>query len=294
MAPMKKKVLMERRTFLGLSAMTVAVAAVTRANGELAQAAVAAPQNDVRLGMCSYTFRDFDRAQLIAFLKQLEISTINLKDAKNHLPSTSPADEQKALDDFKAAGIAPTAVGTVYFPKDEDDDIRSKFEYAKRAGVKVIVAGDPQPQVLPRIERFVKEYDIALAIHNHGPEDKIWKSPLDVLKAVHGMDIRMGCCIDVGHTMRAGVNPVDAIRAAGPRLHDVHMKDLAKPNVKESQVAVGRGVMPVREIFAELARMRYPGNVDLEYEIHADDPMPGVIESMAYMRGVMAGMGWKS
>jgi sugar phosphate isomerase/epimerase len=94
--------------------------------------------------------------------------------------------------------------------------------------------------------------------------------------------------------MRAGVNPVDAIRAAGARLHDVHMKDLAQPNVKESQVAVGRGVMPVREIFAELAKMRYPGYVDLEYEIHADDPMPGVIESIAYMRGVLAGMGWKS
>ena len=93
--------------------------------------------------MCSYTFRSFDRAHLIGFLKQLEISTINLKDAKDHLPSTSAAEEQKALDDYKAAAITPTAVGTVYFPKDEDADIRSKFEYAKLAGVKVIVAGDP-------------------------------------------------------------------------------------------------------------------------------------------------------
>ena len=244
--------------------------------------------------MCSYTFRNFDRAQLIGFLKQLQITTINLKDAKDHLPSTSPEAEQQALDDYKAAGITPTAVGTVYFGKDEDADIRSKFEYAKRAGVKVIVAGDPTPAMLPHVERLVKEYDIAFAIHNHGPEDKIWKSPLDVLKAVHGLDVRMGCCVDVGHTMRAGVNPVDAFRAAGPRLHDVHMKDLAKADAKDSQVAVGRGLMPVREMFAELAKMRYPGYVDLEYEIHGDDPMPGVIESMAYMRGVLAGMGWKS
>jgi sugar phosphate isomerase/epimerase len=289
------KTSMERRAFLGLTAMTAAAAAILPANGEPAQAAAGSTSHvPVRLGMCSYTFRNFDRSQLIGFLKQLQISTINLKDAKDHLPSTSAADEQKALDDYRGAGITPTAVGTVYFRKDEDADVREKFEYAKRAGVKVIVAGDPEPQVLPRIERFVKEYDIAFAVHNHGPEDKIWKSPLDVLKAVHGMDVRMGCCIDVGHTMRAGVGPVDAIRAVGPRLHDVHMKDLAQPNVKESQVAVGRGVMPVREIFAELAKMRYPGYVDLEYEIHGDDPMPGVIESMAYMRGVLAGMGWKS
>jgi sugar phosphate isomerase/epimerase len=248
----------------------------------------------VRLGMCSYTFRNFDRAQLIGFLKQLQISTINLKDAKDHLPSTSVADQEKALEDYRAAGITPTAVGTVYFSKDEDADIREKFEYAKRAGVRVIVAGDPAPAVLPRLERFVKEYDIAIAIHNHGPEDKIWKSPLDVLKAVQGMDVRMGCCIDVGHTMRAGTDVVEAIKAAGPRLHDVHMKDLAESNVKESQVAVGRGLMPVRAIFETLAAMKYPGYVDLEYEIHADDPMPGVIESMAYMRGVLTGIGWKS
>ncbi len=285
----------ERRSFLAFSAMALSAAAVRGAYGQSAQQdAKPAAQLPVRLGMCSYTFRNFDRAQLIGFLKQLEITTINLKDAKDHLPSTSADDEQKALDDYHAAGITPTAVGTVYFRKDEDADIREKFEYAKRAGVKVIVAGDPEPQVLPRLERFVKEYDIAIGVHNHGPEDKIWKSPLDVLKAVHGMDVRMGCCIDVGHTMRTGTDPVEAIRAAGPRLHDVHMKDLAQPDVKESQVAVGRGVMPVREIFAELAKMRYPGYVDLEYEIHGDDPMPGVIESMAYMRGVMAGMGWKS
>lgn len=290
MARMKNT--LQRRTFLGLSGMAAAAAVAPLALAEAPQSA--ATDSPVRLGMCSYTFRNFDRAKLIGFLKQLQISTINLKDAKDHLPSTSSEAEQQALDDYKAAGITPTAVGTVYFGKDENADIRSKFEYAKRAGVKVIVAGDPTPAMLPHIEPFVKEYDIAFAIHNHGPEDKIWKSPLDVLKAVQGMDNRMGCCIDIGHTMRAGVNPVDAVRAAGPRLHDMHAKDLAKADEKDSQVAVGRGLMPMREIFAELAKIRYPGYVDLEYEIHGDDPMPGVIESMAYMRGVLAGMGWQS
>lgn len=289
-----------RRRFLRLGAMaavTGAVSAQTAIGLKSKRVPLEKPiagEPPVRLGMASYTFREFDRAHVIAFMKQLQLTTINLKDVKDHLPSTSAAEEQTALDDYRAAGITPTAVGTIYFPKDDDDDIRGKFEYARRAGVKVIVAGDPAPSTLPRLERFVKEYDIAIAVHNHGPEDKIWKSPLDVLKAVEGMDLRMGCCIDVGHTMRAGVNPVDAIRAAGPRLHDIHMKDLAKADAKDSQVAVGRGLMPVREIFETLAAMRYPGYVDLEYEIHGDDPMPGVIESIAYMRGVLAGMRWKS
>ncbi len=288
----------DRRAFVKVGAMAAAAGVIMPrawASGARGQAGGGVGAGvGVRLGMCSYTFRNFDRAQMIGFLKQLGLATVNLKDVKDHLPSTSPEEEEKALDDYKAAGITPTAVGTIYFPKDEDADIREKFEYAKRAGVRVIVAGDPTQAMLPRIEKFVKEYDIRLAIHNHGPEDKIWHSPLDVLKAVQGMDERMGCCIDVGHTMRAGVDPVKAVRATGPRLHDMHIKDLAKADARDSQVAVGRGIMPIREIFAALEEISYPGYVDLEYEIHGDDPMPGVIESMAYMRGVLTGMGSRS
>jgi sugar phosphate isomerase/epimerase len=246
----------------------------------------------IKLGMASYTFRNFDRAKVIEFMKELKLADLNAKDVKDHLPMSPPEATQQAVADYKANGIKLTAVGTVYFPKNEDDDIRTRFEYAKRAGVGVIVAGDPTPDTLPRIEKFVKEYDIRLAIHNHGPEDKQWPSPMDVLKAVRNMDPRMGCCIDVGHTARAGADPVEAIRAVGPRLFDVHIKDLTDFHSKESQVAVGDGIMPVRGIFEALIAIRYRGYVDLEYEVHADDPMPGVTKSIAYMRGVLAGMGY--
>jgi len=240
--------------------------------------------------MASYTFRSFERAKVIAWMKQLRLDRLNCKDAKDHLPSTSVEAEQQAIDDYKAAGIKLTAAGTIGFPKDEDDDIRAKFEYCKRAGISVIVA-DPEVAVLPRLEKFVKEYDFRLAIHNHGPEHKVFHSPLDVLKAVKGMDVRMGCCIDVGHTMRAGTDVVAAIHTVGPRLYDMHMKDLAKADAKDSQVAVGAGIMPVPQIFEALIKLGYKGNVDLEYEIFPNDPMPGVTESFAYMRGVLAGMG---
>jgi hypothetical protein len=129
--------------------------------------------------MASYTFRNFDRATVIKFLKQLRIDTLNCKGPKDHLPSTSPEAEQEAIDAYKATGIRLTAVGTVSFPKDDEADIRAKFDYAKRAGVPVVVC-DPEVEVLPRLERFVKEYDIRLAVHNHGPEAKAFRSPLDV------------------------------------------------------------------------------------------------------------------
>jgi sugar phosphate isomerase/epimerase len=224
-------------------------------------------------------------------MKQLNVSALNAKDAKDHLPM-DPQQEASALADYAAAGIKLHAAGAIYFAKDEDTDIRAKFEYCKRAGIGVIVAGDPTPETLPRIEKFVKEYDIRIAIHNHGPEDKLWPSPLDVLKAVKGMDPRMGCCIDVGHTARAGTDVVQAIHEAGPRLFNMHMKDLTDFQNKESQVAVGEGIMPVRKIFETLVAIKYRGFVDLEYEVRPDDPMPGVISSFAYMRGVLAGMGY--
>lgn len=249
-----------------------------------------ASASPIRLGIASYTFRNFDQAHLIDFMKQLKTPYLNLKDV--HLPMT-PADQvSKRAAEYRAAGMKLTALGTIYFPKDDDNDIRAKFEYCKAAGVSLIV-GSPTHKTLPRVEKFVKEYNIRVGIHNHGPEDKEWPSPLTVLDAVKNMDRRIGCCIDVGHTMRTGTDVVWAIRKAGPRLFDIHMKDLAERTVKSSQVAVGDGLMPVRDIFQALIEMRYPGQVDLEYEIFPSDPMPGVIKSFAYMRGVLAGMGYK-
>jgi sugar phosphate isomerase/epimerase len=226
----------------------------------------------IRLGVASYSFHKFDRAHVIDFMKELKTPYLNAKDVNDQLPSTSNEAEDAAIAAYKAAGIELTAAGVIYFPKADAEDVRKKFEYAKRAGISLI-AGSPVPEALPEVEKAVKEFDIRLAIHNHGPEDKEWPSPLDVLKGT-------------------GTDPVEAIRKAGPRLYDMHIKDLADMKVKESQVAVGDGKMPVRAIFEELTAIGYKGFVDLEYEIHENDPLPGMIKSFAYMRGVLAGLGY--
>ena len=283
---------LSRRSFFRTSAFAAAACAAPAVAFAEPKPASGSP-SPIQLGIATYTFRNFTRAQMIPWLKQLMVSSINCKDTKDHLPMDAAAEEQ-AISDYRSNGIALHAAGTIYFPKDEDEDIRSKFEYCKRAGIQVIVAGDPAPATLPRIEKFVKQYDIRFAIHNHGPEDKVFPSPLDVLKAVKGMDPRMGCCIDVGHTVRAGTDVMEAIHAAGPRLYNMHIKDLASFTEKESQVAVGEGKMPIGEIFEALVKTNYRGWVDLEYEIHGDDPMPGVTQSFAYMRGVLSGMGYRT
>jgi sugar phosphate isomerase/epimerase len=287
--PMLKSAL-SRRDFVRSGALLAAACVAPRDVFSLAGKPTSTDQaSPIRLGLASYTFRNFTRGQMIGFMKQLNVFALNAKDVKDHLPM-DPQEEEAALADYAAADIKLHAAGAIYFTKDEDEDVRAKFEYCKRARIAVIVAGDPSLETLPRIEKFVKQYDIRVAIHNHGPEDKLWPSPLDVLKAVKRFDRRIGCCIDVGHAVRAGTDVVQAIHEAGPRLFNLHMKDLTNFASKESQVAVGDGIMPVRKMFEALIATRYKGFVDLEYEIFPDDPMPGVISSFAYMRGVLAGM----
>lgn len=278
-----------RRDFVRSGALFAAAAGSNDVSALALERPLSDEASPVRLGLASYTFRNFSRKQLIAFMKQLNVLALNAKDVKDHLP-IDVHEESAALADYSAARIKLHAAGAIYFTKDEDADIRSKFEYCKRAGIDVVVAGDPTPETLPRIEKFAKEYDIRVAIHNHGPEDRLWPSPLNVLRAVKNMDPRLGCCIDVGHTVRTGTDLVQAIHEAGSRLFNVHMKDLTDFVSKESQVAVGDGIMPVPEMFAALIEMKYKGYVDLEYEVHPDDPMPGVIASFAYMRGILSGL----
>ena len=295
-----------RRTFLKLAGLGAAGAALNKASAASFSAdesnaiganlssdrhdlaSTRAPDAGVKLGVASYSLRNFPRAKAIEMTKALGTPYINLKSV--HLPyEASPAEIAAARSEVEAAGLQIVGGGMITFETDTDDGVRKYFDYAKAAGMPVMVS-TCKPSVVPRVEKFAKQYDIKIAIHNHGPEDQDFPSPYDVLKAVKGMDPRMGLCIDVGHTVRTGTDVVRAVADAGPRLLDMHVKDLRDLKVKESQCIVGEGVIPIVDIFRQLRAMRYPGYVNLEYEIDADDPLPGMKQSFAYMRGVLAGL----
>ena len=241
-----------------------------------------------KIGVASYSLRNFPRPQAIEMTKALGVRYINFKSV--HLAYDAPAAEiTTARAELAAAGLELVGGGMITFETDTDDGVRKYFDYAKAAGMPLIVC-TCKASSLPRIEKFVREYDIKIAIHNHGPEDPNFPSPYDVLNAVKGMDPRVGLCIDMGHTVRAGADVVRAVADAGPRLLDMHAKDLRDFSSVDSQCAVGEGKMPIAEIFRELRRMRYPGYVNLEYEIEPDNPLPGMKLSISYMRGVSSGL----
>jgi sugar phosphate isomerase/epimerase len=139
-------------------------------------------------------------------------------------------------------------------------------------------------------EKMIREFDIKVAIHNHGPEDKFFPAPHDAYKALKGRDKRFGLCVDIGHTARAGVNPVKAVEDCKDRVLDLHLKDLADTKARDSQVEVGKGVLDIPGLFRALHKIGFAGHAGLEYEINADNPLAGMKESFAYMRGVLAAL----
>ncbi len=242
----------------------------------------------LKLGVASYSLRNFSREQAIEMTRSLGVRYINFKSV--HLPyDAKPAEFSAARAQLAAARLELVGGGTITFETDTDDGVRKYFEYAKAAGMPTIVC-TCKPAVLPRIEKFAKQYDINIAIHNHGPEDENFPSPYDVLKTIRGMDPRMGLCVDLGHTVRAGTDPVQAVADAGARLHDMHAKDLRDFKSADSQCIVGEGKIPIAEIFRQLRAISYSGYVNLEYEIEPDNPLPGMRQSLAYERGVVAGL----
>ncbi len=283
---------MSRRSFIGAAAVGAVAAIAARAGADPVPAPRAwtiEPDNSgIKLGVASYSLRNFSRQQAIDMTKSLGVRYINFKSV--HLAyEASPDEFAKARAELTAAGLELVGGGMITFDADTDEGVRKYFDYAKAAGMPVIVFTS-KASVLPRIEKFARQYDIKAAIHNHGPEDPNFPSPYDALKAVKGMDPRMGLCIDLGHTVRAGTDPVRAIADAGPRLLDMHAKDLRDFKSVDSQCVVGEGQIPMADIFRQLRANRYGGYVNLEYEIEPDNPLPGMKQSFAYMRGVLSGL----
>ncbi|MCW5963153.1 MAG: sugar phosphate isomerase/epimerase [Bryobacterales bacterium] len=277
---------LNRRNFLG--GATLAAGTLAAASCAQSPAPQAAAKPEFVLSVATYSLRKFDRPTAIKMIQDLGVKHVCAKSF--HLPYEASPEELAAIrKEYEDAGLKIIGGGTVTMQKEDEAEMRAYFEYAKHSGMGFMVIA-PTVQTLPMIEKFVKEYDIAVAIHNHGTEDKHFPGPQDVLPHIKDMDPRMGLCVDLGHTTRTGINIIEALEMSGSRILDVHIKDLKDLMVKGSDIEVGRGAMPIAKIFQTLAKMGYKRQVGLEYEIKADDPFPGMNESYAYQRGVLAAM----
>jgi len=245
-------------------------------------------REEIRLGVCTYSFHSFQRRLAISMMKQLGAPYVSVKEF--HLPyCITPQEASRARNDFQRAGLTIVSGGVIPLADEEPAALKRYFEYARGCGMPMIIAA-PTHSALGAVEKLAQEFDIRVAIHNHGPEDEEFPTAKSVLEAVKGRDARLGLCLDLGHSLRSGAEVVQELAVAGTRLLDVHIKDLRSASEKKSQCDVGEGIMPVVAIFQQLKKMAYGGCVNLEYEINGDNPLPGMLHSFGYMRGVLAGL----
>jgi len=248
------------------------------------------PWMGLKVGVATYTLRELPIEETIKGVKRVGLKYVSIKNVKNHIDLSHPPEQRKERAKmFRDAGLIPLSVGNVSMRSGEAD-IRKAFEYARDIDVPTIVCA-PSLDAIPFLDEMVKQFDIRLAIHNHGPEDKgYFPSPYDVMRAVEKFDKRIGLCIDVGHTARAGVDPAESIVKCQERLYDLHIKDISALGDKNTPIEGGRGILDSKSILAALLKIKYQGLVGFEYEKDAKDPVPGLAESVGYIKGLLAGM----
>jgi sugar phosphate isomerase/epimerase len=289
-------IFISRRDLLKTGAL--AAAAIPTVN--LTSLSAPAPQEadpwlGLKIGVATYTVRELPIEDAIKAVNRVGLKYVSIKNVPNHVDLSHTTEERKQRAQmFRDAGIVPLSVGNVGMKNDEAD-MRRAFEYVRDVGVPTMVcsptrdAGDLDKWV-KTLDPLVKEFNIKLAIHNHGPEDKNFPSPYDVMKTVEKYDKRIGLCIDVGHTARAGVDPAESILKCSERLYDVHLKDISALGNRNTPIESGRGILNSKSILAALLKIKYQGLVGFEYEKDAKDPVPGLAESVGYVKGLLAGL----
>ena len=273
-----------RRNFLKTTALGISAAGVLPVFAKTLPNKSPAPQSELlHVGVAGYTFHNLNVDQSIAILKQVDVNAISIKDF--HLPlDSSPEKITEVLGKFHEAGIEVYAAGVIYMKSEAEID--RTFDYAKRIGVNMIV-GVPNYELLGYAEQKVKLTNIRLAIHNHGPEDKLYPGPKDVYDRVKNLDNRIGLCFDIGHGARAGADPAKSVIEFGPRIFDMHIKDVTADGTGERAIQMGRGTIDFPALVSALKKIEYSGRCSIEFEMNVQDPLPGLAESVGYFRGVM-------
>lgn len=261
----------------GLTGLSAAIPAAAMAN-EFKKQPV-----QLTLGLASYTLRNFKVEEVIKVCTRLELKNITLK--SNHLPLDSSPEAIKSITGkFRDAGINVYGVGVIYMKTEQE--VRKTFDYAQLAGVAMII-GVPNYELLPLVNELVKERNIKLAVHNHGPEDKMYPSVDIVHDKIKDLDMRIGHCIDIGHVIRNSQDPATMLNKYKDRLFDMHMKDETKAVKEGKPTEIGRGVTDIPGVIKTLGKINYSGTVAIEYEKDGDEPLSGLAESVGYLRGIM-------
>ncbi len=280
---------LSRRRFLALSAAAAAGATFFDAPRVLSAAGLNVaddPWGGFPLGVQSYSLRNFNTVEAVRHIQGMGLHYAELY--SKHLDTKASDDQIKeTLKLLEDAGIKLAGHGVHGFTKDHEAN-KKLFEFARKAGVKVITA-NPEKDAFDSLDKLVAEYDIKIAIHNHGP-GQLYDSIDSVVQAVKGRHKWVGACVDCGHFLRSGEDPVKAVRTLGPRVFGAHIKDDVELGKASKNVVLGKGKLDVVGLFQALREIKFPadGSLALEYEANPDNPIADMKACLAVAKEAIA------
>ena len=270
-----------RRSFLQTTSLIAAGAAC----GKLAGAALTAEPDSPKLGIQLYSLRGYKLDEALKHASDLGFEQVEFYGG---MLGTNASDEEIAATKKKVAdlGMSISGHGVNRLTKDAAEN-RKIFEFVSKLGAPCITA-DPDLDSFDNLDELVKEFDIRVAIHNHGPGHRYNKA-IDVLRVIEGHDERIGACADLGHYIRSGQNAPEVIRLLKGRLYGIHLKDFAEMKDKTKGVILGKGHLNVEEVFNELRLAGFPANgaMSLEYEENEKNPLADIRECVAVAKAAM-------
>jgi inosose dehydratase len=268
-----------RRDFLKYSAAGLGSLGFLARVAPVARAAQVAGFN---IGLQSYSLRHFPLDDALMICHDLGVSAVEFYGGM--LSPDAKAEQIAAVKErMEGLGLFISAHGVNRLTKDHEKN-KKLFQFAKAAGIRNITA-DPDPDSFESLDSLCKEFDVRVAIHNHGPKHRYNKA-IDTLHAIEKHDERIGACADLGHYIRSGEKPEDVIRALKGRLYGVHLKDFAEMQDKTHGVILGKGHMNVEQTFAALVDVKFPedGALSLEYEEKKEDPTADIRDCLEIAR----------
>jgi sugar phosphate isomerase/epimerase len=243
----------------------------------------AGKEDKFHLGAAGYTFVRFDIDTALKTLQKADVHYLCIKDF--HLPLDA-SDQQIADFHAKCAsyGVTGYGVGPIYMETEEEAD--RAFAYARRVGVKILV-GVPNYEILPYVDKKLEEYpEIKYAIHLHGPDINIFQTASVIWDKVKDLNPRLGMCLDIGHDLRGGADPVADLKKYYTRVFDMHIKDESEASKAGWCVEIGRGKIDFPALVRMMRKVGYSGVCSLEYEKDMEDPFMGIAESYGYLKAV--------
>ena len=228
-----------------------------------------------KLGLQTWTCRNMTFEEAVEFAAEHGITQLEL--FRKHLDPHASKEENLAKRAYlEEHGVTAYSIGVSGTTTDKEEN-RALFELAKMFDMKVVVIEPKEQAEWDNLEELVKEYDIKLAVHNHG-KGTVYGDPATVRQVLSERDHRIGVCMDIGWVTAAEFDAADTFRKYGERVYDMHLKDKTHSELDQrgrpNDTMIGQGDTDYDALIKAIKETKWSGVMAIETDsvTFAEDP----------------------